>query len=719
MPGARHARRLCLYVALALGLFAVDRDALAQEARPEKRGKKYRVRIDSAPQQAAVYLDDERYGIVGYTPYSGSLQKGTWTVILKKEGYEVGRRVITVARRSAVQETFVPLVKKIEPGVIEVRADADQAAFGAQVFVDGQLQGQIPAIVSVPAGRHLVEVKKADADPFSQWIELKEGERVTVNPMLKGQARGSILVDADVPDAEVFLDGNKVEDKTPTLIPNVVEGPHIVEVRKEPAMPWKQSVNVIKGQTLKVSASLKATVAGEGGSIRVLSDVTAEISLDGRVVGRTPIDIRDVKPGQHIVEARAAGHRSREETVTVAAGSALVLKMDLGEAGVGTIKVVSPLPESDVSIDGESLGPAPQQKSVSAGEHLVAVSKAGYARFEAKVTLEPGQTRTVTAELAQVGGARFVSSPSGAEVLFDGRPIGTTPLVNEELAAGEHVVTIRKKGFDEFQQTIKIEAGKTGVVNATLEVGRELAIEQRGLSAFGAKAMSSGRSIVGLGVGYPYFLDTRFAVGVPSISGRMPIDVGVLYRMYGVNFELGLLGRLTLVNVDPFSLSAFVEGGGGSALGSRNSKRNNFFMNAGAAASLTGLGAVTVTGRLYGAMWSERLCPGLNDAGTDFEKSKPSELCKDYLNDALEPEDRARVDELLGGPDKIYQRNEGFRAMFSLIVEIAIKQHWSAWMLIDGTIFQEERAAYTDVVNPIMFDDDFLFYPRFGLTYKF
>ena len=60
-------RRLCLFLAFGMVL-STAWDAQAQQVpRPTKKGRKYKVRIDSAPQQAAIYLDDEKYGIVGYT----------------------------------------------------------------------------------------------------------------------------------------------------------------------------------------------------------------------------------------------------------------------------------------------------------------------------------------------------------------------------------------------------------------------------------------------------------------------------------------------------------------------------------------------------------------------------------------------------------------------------------------------------------------------------
>ena len=263
-------------------------------------------------------------------------------------------------------------------------------------------------VLTTTAGRHLVEIKKDGFDDLQQWVDVKLNQKVEMAPMLKEVAKaqvGTIVVEADVPAAEVWLDGNKLPDKTPTVIPNVVAGLHVVEVRKPPAIPWKQTVQVVAGQQLKVSAGLKATIGGQGGSIRVLSNVNgAHVFLDGTDMGKVPVDIKDAKPGEHIIDVKAPGYQDREEKVTVNAGSAAILKLDLNPVAPkdnGKLKIVSPVPNADVFLDGASVGKVPVEKQVASGEHFVVVQLEGYKKFEVKVRIEPGQTQTVSAELGR------------------------------------------------------------------------------------------------------------------------------------------------------------------------------------------------------------------------------------------------------------------------------------------------------------------------------
>ncbi len=722
--------RFLLTCAAAVGLLFSTATAFAQlEPRPKKRGRKYRVRIDSAPQRAAVYLDDKKYGIVGYTPWEGRLQKGNWLVIIEADGYKETQKTIRVRRTRRLQETFIPLVKQYQPAVLDIRADADPNSFGAEVWMDGQLQGQIPILVKANDGRHLIEIKKDGYQAFAQWVEVKEGERVNLNPVLKANQkinRGDVLVEADAAGAEVYIDGKKHTDLTPTLIRGLVAGPHVLEVRKD-GLSWKQSINITAGKTAKVSAALKATGSAV---VRILANVAgARVIFDGTDLGEAPLDVRDVRPGEHVIEVRKPGFKTSEQRPNIVAGSDIVLKFDLqaaGKTGDATIQVVSPEPEADVFVDGKRLGPAPQEVSVSAGEHFVVVQKQGFAKFERKIAIKAGQSLTVTAELAAVGRVRFLSTPSGAQVMVDGIAVGKTPLVREDIETGGHAVTIRYPKHDVFETNITVIGGELQVVNARLRGGktvREKRTEQRGLSSWGARVLPRGRSTVDLSTGYPYYFEGRFSVGAGNI-GNFGVDASVLLRTFFSRTDLGLTGRVTLLEANPFSLGAFTSLGGGSTFFDESS-RSTIFWDLGVMASLSGLGNITVTGRAYLNMWSDRHCPGLRGAeGSEQITGSPISTCEEFLErknggnpGGLSAADVSEIESLVDGSP--FDRDFGMRAMVSLMVEVAYSQRWNVWVLFEGAPFQGERAAFTNYFSALMFDTDFGTYGRIGATYKF
>lgn len=731
--GARHATRAAALAVAALVLLVAS-GAQAQPCPMEKPSRRYKVKVDSAPPGAAVYLDRKECGQVGVTPWTGSLAAGNVTILVELDGYEPAQKVLKVARSRKLQEQFVPLVKKDDPPRIEVRADADKNVFDAEVYLDGQHQGRVPVLITSTAGRHQIELRKEGFETLTQWVEVTANQKLTLTPVLKEQAKpkyGVVLVEADIVDGEVYIDGNRHPDQTPTVINNVIEGLHVIEVRKEPALPWKQTIQVVAGQQVKVRAELKATLGGGGGNLRVLSNVDgAKVFVDGTEMGVVPLDVKDVKPGEHIIELRAPGYQVRREKVVTNNGQAQIFSFDLnpeaGAADEGTIKVVSPVPDADVFIDGASVGKVPQDKKIASGEHFVVVKLAGFKDFEQKVRVEPGQVITVSAELKAVGRLRVLSTPEGAEVVVNGVPMGKTPLLDAEVEVGETVLRITAPGFRSIERTITIEGGKVETVSAELEVSgpteTEMLAEQRGLSHFGARTLGRGRATVDLGLGYPWLGEVRINVGAGRLK-NFGLDAGVGIRTMLARNDIGLGARIMLVDHEPFSAGAFGNLWWGSKL-LDESKRNGVTAQAGVLASLTALSNVTITGRAYLDIWSDRHCPEVKNGVFDGE---PIAACAGYKArriDGMNPADfsetdAVRLEELTGqsGAD-MFSRDGGTRFMMSVIAEVALRQRWSLYGLFEGT-FQDERALYTHLLSGPMFTTDPGTYLRLGAIYKF
>ena len=741
MRSTRKISLLSLLISVA-ALAALTAQASAQEQRPRESSTVYKVKIESSPPGATIYRNGKQYGPVGTTPWEGTFPKGQHTISVELKGYEPASKPMKIVRprnSTIVQDLFIPMTKKVSPGRISITADADKNAFGANVWLDGQFQGALPLVLTVDReGRHQVEVKKDDFEVFSQWVDVKEDTEVTVNPQLKAVKKdefGSILVTADVNDAEVWIDGNLQTAKTPSRFDKIAIGPHIVEVRKDPAMPWKQQVNVEKDKVATVQGELKATIAGPGGTLRVLSNVEgARAYIDGKDVGETPVDIKGIKAGEHLIEVKAPGHVAAERRVTVNAGSTEVLKLELQpEASAkttGTVKVVSPEPEAEVAIDGAMVGKVPQEKELGSGDHFIVVRKVGFADFEKKIRVEAGQEVTITAKLRAVGGLKIVSNPSGADVLMDGQVVGQTPYNKADVDVGEYGIIVRYTDYYDFEGSVKIEGGKNATLSAKLEAidtgptAEDLLSLQRGLTSFGARTLPLGNSTIDMALGYPYYMEGRITVGAGRLGG-FGFDAGVTFRSYFSRSEIVVNSRLMLADKQPFSAGAFANiGGGGNFFD--DSGRNTFLLDTGLMASLTGLENVTITGRAYLAMWSDRHCPEiLADGKIDGE---PLQVCSDYkaFVDGTPPagfdqDAKDRVDLLVGANDDsdLFKRETGLRAMLSIIVEVSVRQRWNVWLRVEGAPFQEERAANTDLFSPALTDTDLGTYVHLGTTYKF
>jgi len=312
--------------------------------------------------------------------------------------------------------------------------------------------------------------------------------------------------------------------------------------------------------------------------------------------------------------------------------------------------------------------------------------------------------------------------------MINGLPAGTTPL-DQDVETGETVVRIEMAGFQAFEQTLTIEGGKTQTLSRELAVAgpseAELVAEQRGLSSFGARTLGRGRSTVDLSVGYPYYLQGRVNVGAGKLAHMFGFDAGVAVRSMFARTELGLGARAMLADAEPFSAGVFSDVYWGSKL-LDNSQRNGFTWDVGALASLTALAHVTITGRAYFDVWSDRHCP--------VEKPKADQMnaqdvfdgdaiavCKDFYFGRLAKADETRVSNLTGWmkDSDVFDRETGARFMLSIVAEIAVDQRWNFFGMLEGAPFQTERALFTNDFAHTMFDTDYNLYVRLGTTYKF
>jgi hypothetical protein len=685
----------CLLVCLAAA------DAAAQVPRPPRRGRKVAVKIDSSPQQAAIYLDDKQYGIVGYTPYKGTLVKGSYKLILELPGYRALGQTIAVNTND--HEFFFPLEKT--GGSIEVQTAGDANVAGATIYFDGEAKGTAPNSADASEGRHLVELKKPGFGDFAQWVTIKAGERVTLTPVLKGGTRGSLLVDADVPGSTVIVDGKKLDDPTPAIVDALDEGQHTVEVQARDGRSWKQSVAVKAGQRTKVVAELRAGVTA-----RVLANVAdAEIFVDGTDRGKAPVDVPGLAPGQHIVTARAPGYADKDVTVVVEPGKSLVTKIDLvpGVSGPsGTVQITGPAGAA-VFIDGASVGQAPVERIVAVGEHVVVLQKEGFARVEKKVTVPEGQTLPISAELRPVAGLRILSSPDGATILLDGQPIGKTPFVGEDIPAGDHVLAFRAPGYKDQQQPVTLAGGQMAVVSAELHPSSELTPEEaaalrRALSSYGALTVPTGHVTLDTSAGYPYYIEVRATTGIP-ISG-LAADVAFTFRTLLTNYDFLLTARLRVASMSPFAVAAFATvGGGGGANG-----RNQFSFDLGAVGSILFAGVATVSARVFVDVWSDRLC----QSGTPTEGP-------DVCTGKASPDDLAQAQKLHGSMD-LTSRDTGGRLMTSIIGEVGLSESVGFFIVFEGAPFQDQRAAFSSLfTTTLLSQTDPIWSLRLGLTFKF
>ena len=590
--------------------------------RPRIRGRAHRLKIDSSPQQAAVYWDvgssganPKGYGIAGYTPVTIKVPRGPVKIVVELTGFKPQEQNLDVRKSQNVSFT---LERAPQVAHLDISASPDSGAQGAEVFIDGVDKGTAPNSFELPAGRHQIELKKQGYKPFSDWLELAEGERRTRDvSMAKVEApSGTLLVTSDQ-GGDVYVDGIR-KDAAPAIIPGIAAGDHVVEVRKDGAQPWRQTVTVVAGQQAKVTANFApATPAVAGSSLRLISnEPEVEVFVDGEDKGKAPVTVNDLKPGEHIVGARKKAFKSQEQTVRVAAGENAIVNFRMEAAPPdrphATLKVQSTIPNAEVFLDGSSLGRAPVDRTdLDPGKHYVVVHRDGFTDFKREVILVENQAVALVADLSATGGMRVLSTPEGAEVRIDGELIGKTPVSRDSVPAGDHVVEFRLAGYYDHKENMKVDGGREKVFSVDLKViptgpTPEQRLKRRqGMSSFGAKVNPVGGVTVDFGLGYPYYLQTRVMVGAVATK-YFGFDVGVQARTMFDITDFALRGRVQLLEAGPFAVGADANVIG---FGTGVNGRSTVFGDYRVLASLAFADIATVSAFGHLSWWVDHFCP--------------------------------------------------------------------------------------------------------------
>jgi TonB family protein len=144
---------------------------------------------------------------------------------------------------------------------------------------------------------------------------------------------GQINVTSQPPGANVFI-GEEKKGVTPIQLTQLAIGPYSIQVKLDGYEDFKQDVQLTNEQaTFDLPVVLKPAKPAEAvGSLRIVSvPEGAEVTLDGKVLGKTPFRWRNAPVGEHSLVFRKEGYQERTMTVPVMEGKTASVETQLVE----------------------------------------------------------------------------------------------------------------------------------------------------------------------------------------------------------------------------------------------------------------------------------------------------------------------------------------------------------------------------------------------------
>lgn len=276
------------------------------------------------------------------------------------------------------------------------------------------------------------------------------------SPAAPAVVNGTVTINTNPPGAEVQVDG-VTRGRTPLSV-SLASGAHTLTVRGADGEPRTIPVNVTAGAESSHHLELPKATA-QLGQLNVRTEPAgAKISIDGTPMGKTPMTIVELVPGEHVVTLENdMGTVTQKVVIEAGVPAALMVPMTgaAGSVASGWISVNAPV-VMDLLENGRLLGTSGIDRlMLSVGKHEIEiVSEALGYREVRTVQVVPGRVSPINVTLPK--GVVSINAIPWATVSIDGENVGDTPIGNLPLTIGPHEVVFRNSEHGEQRRVVTV-----------------------------------------------------------------------------------------------------------------------------------------------------------------------------------------------------------------------------------------------------------------------
>jgi len=293
----------------------------------------------------------------------------------------------------AATATFLLLQKRT--AVLNIRSFPS----GATVLLDTRQVGTTPLVLSqVTPGTHAVEIRLSGWEVWNGTAIAVRGSTTQIIANMTHTAY-SLIVTSTPPGATVALDGT-VKGITPLTALGLKPRNYKMVVSLKGYAPISRTVDLSDATQSIQDFTLVQAFA----KLSITSDPTgAEIIMDGKSYGITPLKIDSFPIGDYALTLKLEGSKDITDTLSVKQGIPLAkqYKFDLA---LGGLEISSDPPGASITIDGQATGQiAPFTFStLKEGTHEVYLELQGYLPWSGEGVVSTGQTSRLSIALTKL-----------------------------------------------------------------------------------------------------------------------------------------------------------------------------------------------------------------------------------------------------------------------------------------------------------------------------
>ena len=156
---------------------------------------------------------------------------------------------------------------------------------GSKIYIDEDYKGTDSWQGEFTPGTYLVEARKDGFRSSTKTVTLAKQQTESITLPVLQQIFGSMMVDYEPVDADVYLDNNLI-GKSPNVFTNIAAGKHNIKISKAGYADYTGSVTIQENQQASVSGSLT-----KGSTLASASNAQANISSTNTINSHEWVDL--------------------------------------------------------------------------------------------------------------------------------------------------------------------------------------------------------------------------------------------------------------------------------------------------------------------------------------------------------------------------------------------------------------------------------------------
>jgi hypothetical protein len=198
------------------------------------------------------------------------------------------------------------------PPVAMGRLSLTSSPAGADVTVDGESVGTTPWRGELTEGEHRIQVTRPGYSPVEQRVSVSPGETLERSlQLMPRQANVNVAISSN-PGTDIYVDGELAGRIPPDVDLTLSTGRHTIRYVIPDYSEHQDTVDVLPNRENSFAHRFPLF-----GTIRIVAVPYAQVHLDGKDMGFTPVNVEKFPEGDHELTLTREGYETIQVTINV------------------------------------------------------------------------------------------------------------------------------------------------------------------------------------------------------------------------------------------------------------------------------------------------------------------------------------------------------------------------------------------------------------------